>query len=154
MKLRLAICFALCGLLALPVFAGPASKADFVVRYADALDLGAMDASSAINALRDRGLVGKDFDAAGDLTYGDLVEVYNLVGVDATSSTPGDTVDDGVLDGVVNSLAPATLTTQGDTGGDDKSKDAPNNNGRKRRPKGQTPNSRANPNAFYGRDEG
>ena len=38
-------------------------------------------------------------------------------------------------------------------GGDDKT-NAPNNNGRKRRPKGQTPNSRANPNAFYGRDEG
>ena len=153
MKLRLAICFALCGLLALPVLAGSATKADFAVKYADALEMGAMDASSAINALRDRGLVGADYNAQGDLTYGDLVEVFNLVGVDATSSTPDATVDDGVLDGVVSSLAPSTLDTMGDGGGDDK-KNSPNNNGRKRRPKGQTPNSRANPNAFYGRDEG
>jgi hypothetical protein len=153
MKLRLAICFALCGLLALPVLAGPASKADFAVMYADALELGAGDATSAIRALQERGLVGAQYNAQGELTYGDLVEVFNLVGVDATSSTPDLVVDDGVLDGVVTSLAPSTLDTMGDGGGDDKT-NAPNNNGRKRRPKGQTPNSRANPNAFYGRDEG
>lgn len=154
MKLRLAICFALCGLLALPVLAGPASKADFAVKYADALELGTVDAGSAINALRDRGLLGQDFNAGDALTYGDLVEAYGLVGIDATSSTPGSVVDDGVLDSVVSSLAPSSLSTMGTGGGDDKSKDQPNNNGRKRRPKGQTPNSRANPNAFYGRDEG
>ena len=151
MKVRLAISFALCGLLALPALAGPASKADFAIQYATVLDLGAADAQSALQSLRDRGLVGSDFDLTGALTYGDLVDVLGRAGIEATTSVPGATVEDGVLDTVVGSLSPG-LSTQGDKGDDDERE--PNNNGRKRRPKGQTPNSRANPNAFYGRDEG
>jgi len=147
MKVRVAICFALCGLLALPVLAGPASKADFAKRYAAAVDLRAADAESALTALQGRGLVGADFDLEGSLTYGDLVDIFNRAGIDATTDTPDQTLDTGEITSVADSLA-----TQGSGRGDDE-KD-PKNNGRKRRPKGQQPNSRANPNAFFGRDEG
>ena len=54
MKVRLAISFALCGLLALPVLAGPVSKADFAFEYAAALDLGVAERSAArVNRLLD-----------------------------------------------------------------------------------------------------
>jgi hypothetical protein len=56
-------------------------------------------------------------------------------------------VDTGQIDIVTDNLA-----TQASSRGDDEKE--PDNNGRKRRPKGQQPNSRANPNAFFGRDEG
>ena len=149
MKFRVGICFALCGLLAVPVLAGPLSKADFAERYASAINLGRTDAASAVSALQNRGLVGLEFDVNGDLTYGDLVDIFDRAGINATTRRPDLPVDADQLD-----IVTGNLTTQANGGGGGDDEKDPDNNGRKRRPKGQQPNSRANPNAFFGRDEG
>jgi len=60
------------------------------------------------------------------------------------------TANSGLAD--LTALSNSGSTSQDPQGAN--SDDDANNNGKKTRPKGQMPNSRANPNALDGRDEG
>ncbi|MEW5807378.1 MAG: hypothetical protein AB1756_08545 [Acidobacteriota bacterium] len=159
MKVRLVLAiFLSIGVLSLPVLAKDVTIGDFALKYANALNLKVSNPSDAVRALAAKGLMGSDTDVSSPLTEAALAEIFERAGLNASTSNPGDKVSENTVSSAISSLAGSVNTNlpgggnsspMGSSGGDDEA----NNNGKKTRPFGQEPNSRANPNAFYGRED-
>ncbi len=140
--------------LAVPALAKDATVGDFALKYAQSLNMKVSAAHEALSVLQKRGLIAQHLESRSLLTEGDLVDTLNRAGIASSTVNPVNGVDDGSLDSVIASLTAVNSGTpapdQNDARSDD---DDANNNGKKTRPWGQLPNSRANPNAFYGRED-
>ncbi len=137
-----------------PALAKDATVGDFVLKYAQSLNMKVSSVHDAMRSLQERGLIGQHLKSSSLITEGDLVDILNRAGIASSTVNPVNSIDDNSLDSVVASLtavnsgSPSPAQQETRDGDDDA-----NNNGKKTRPKGQSPNSRANPNAFYGRED-
>jgi len=156
MKIKLlVIVLVALALLTVPAFAKNIAVGEFALKYAQSLGIRVASTQDAFAALTERGLIDRGLKAESMLTEKDLSDILERAGIRASTSNPANVVDETVADSVISSLSAAPgsdnpSSTTNSTGG---SADDANNNGMKTRPKGQTPNSRANPNAFYGRED-
>lgn len=158
MKVRLILAvFLSIGVLALPVFANDVTVGDFALKYANALNLKVSNPSDAVRALAAKGLIGSDTDVSSPLTEAALAEIFEKAGLNASTSNPTSNVTESTANSAVSNLAGSFNANIPDNGGSSSptsdGDDDANNQGKKTRPHGQEPNSRANPNAFYGRED-
>lgn len=158
MKFRLVVAILLSvGLLSLPVLAKDLTVGDFAVKYANALNIRVSTPGDAVRALAEKGLINMDVNLASPLTEGILVELFGKAGISAATSNPASNVSPVAADAAASTLGGSFGTTndpsESSTTMGGGSEDDANNNGKKTRPKGQMPNSRANPNAFEGRED-
>lgn len=155
MKIRLVLAILLSiGLLSIPAFAKNVTVGEFAVKYAHSINIKTNNEDDAIRALIEKGLISRDLTADLLLTEGILVDIFELAGLDASSSNSDTLVSDTAVDSAISSLGSSLGSSTPSSGtselfGDDDV----NNQGKKTRPWGQTPNSNANPNAFYSNRE-
>lgn len=155
MKIRLVLAILLSvGLLSIPAFAKNVTVGEFAVKYAHSINLKTSNEDDALRALIEKGLISRDLSADLLLTEGILVDIFELAGLDASSSNSDNLVGDAAADSAASSLGSGLgsniPTSETSELYDD---DDVNNQGKKTRPWGQTPNSNANPNAFYSNRE-
>lgn len=146
------------GLLSIPVFAKDATVGEFALKYAHSISIKASNEDDAMRALMEKGLMSHDLRADFLLTEKILTDIFNHAGIHASTSNPANALDDNAADSAISSLsgsvkseAPDSSKNQSPSSHDDD--DGVNNMGKKTRPKGQTPNSNANPNAFFSNRE-
>lgn len=142
-------------LITVPSFAKDVSVGDFALKYAQSLGIKVITASDAMRVLGEKGLLSRELRSESVLTEKDLIDIFQRAGIDSTTVNPAQSVDENAANAALASLTSASHPDSSSSNSKSSSKgdDDANNNGRKTRPKGQEPNSRANPNAFYGRDD-
>ncbi|MEW5806274.1 MAG: hypothetical protein AB1756_02845 [Acidobacteriota bacterium] len=140
----------------IPVFAKDITVGDFALKLANAINVKVSSASGALRILQERGLFDANLKADSMMTEKVLADIFIHAGIKAETVNPVRNIDEGFADTVISTLtgtlamnAPTTPAPQNPKNDDDEA----NNNGNKTRPKGQEPNSRANPNAFSGRED-
>ncbi len=153
MKLRLVLAiFLSVGLLSLPVFAKDITVGDFALKYANALSMRVSTPNDAVRALAEKGLIGSDLNISSPLTEALLVEIFENAGINAATTNPTSNVSDSAATSAISALT-SSSSDSGSSSTRDTGDDDANNNGKKTRPWGQLPNSRANINAFEGRED-
>lgn len=151
MKIRLVLAILLSvGLLSIPAFAKDVTVGEFAVKYSQSINLKVSNEDDAVRILMEKGLISRDLSADLLLTEGILADIFNRAGLNASSSNPDNVVSEVAATSAISSLSgdfgsiPSSGTSETRVSDDDI-----NNLGKKTRPWGQTPNSNANPNAFY-----
>ena len=146
------------GLLSAPSLAKTFTVGEFALKYANSINMKVSSESDAMRALAEKGLMERVASGNVLLTEEFLVDVLLRAGINATTTDPSNVLNEAAVDSAITSLSGSlkvvlpsspSQTRQSDD-------DEVNNNGKKTRPKGQLPNSNANPNAFYSNrdDEG
>lgn len=161
MKIRLVLAILLSvGLLAIPVFAKDVTVGEFAVKYAHSINLKVNNEDDAVRALMEKGLISRDLSADLLLTESMLADIFNLAGFNASTSNTDNTVNESTVNSAISNLSgsfgSSSSSGSSEPQGSRSEDDEWNNWGKKTRPKGQTPNSNANPNAFFSdrEDEG
>ncbi len=154
MKIRLVLAILLSvGLLSIPAFAKDVTVGEFAVKYAQSINLKVSNEDDAIRALMEKGLISRDLSADLLLTEGMLVDIFNRAGLNASSSNSDNAVSDMAANSAISGLSSGFGSSSSSGSSELRNDDDVNNNGKKTRPWGQTPNSNANPNAFYSNRE-
>lgn len=158
MKIRLVLAILLSvGLLSIPAFAKDMTVGEFALKYANSINLKMSNENDAVRALMEKGLLSRDLSSDLLLTEKILVDIFNRAGLNASTSNPDNVLNENAANSAISSLSSSfgssssagSSTPQGGGASDDEIV----NKGKKTRPKGQTPNSHANPNAFFSNRE-
>lgn len=139
------------GLLSIPAFAKNITVGEFALKYAHSIQMKVSNEADAIRALMEKGLISLDARADLLLTEKVLVDIFRLAGINASTTDPSNILDEATVDSAISSLSGGSITDSSNSASETRQSedDEVNNNGKKTRPKGQEPNSNANPNAFY-----
>lgn len=146
------------GLLSIPSFAKEITVGEFALKYAHSIQIKVSSEDDAIKALVEKDLMSPDVRADLLLTEQVLVDIFRFAGLSASTTDPSNILDEATVDSAISSLTGGSLRNSSDSASETRRSedDEVNNQGKKTRPKGQEPNSNANPNAFYSNrgDEG
>jgi hypothetical protein len=147
------------GLLSAPSFAKTFTVGEFALKYANSINMKVSSEADAMKALIEKDLIGRDVNADLPLTEEILADILLRAGINASTTDPASPLNETAVDSAISSLSGSlnanssnSSSSQTRNGEDDEV----NNMGKKTRPKGQLPNSNANPNAFFSNrdDEG
>lgn len=146
------------GLLSAPSLAKTFTVGEFALKYANSINMKVSSESDAMRALAEKGLMDRGASSNLLLTEEFLVDILLRAGINASTTDPANVLNETAVDSAISSLSGSMkVVSPGSSSQTRKSEDDEvNNNGKKTRPKGQLPNSNANPNAFYSNrdDEG
>lgn len=146
------------GLLSSPSLTNTFTVGEFALKYAKTVNKNVNNEADAMKALAEKNLIDRDLNPDLQLTEKIIVDILLRAGINSTTTAPTNALDETAADAVIESLSGSLSAGSSDSSSSQETRgedDEVNNNGKKRRPKGQLPNSNANPNAFFSnRDEG
>ncbi len=146
------------GLLSAPSLAKTFTVGEFALKYANSINMKVSSESDAMRVLAEKGLMERGASGNVLLTEEFLVDILLRAGINATTTDPSNVLNEAAVDSAISSLSGSLKAVLPSSPSQPRQSDDDevNNNGKKTRPKGQLPNSNANPNAFYSNrdDEG